>query len=472
MGLKIYKYEAMAKQLDDKLNKQQLDTDNRNNSIAHIMPNFIPDPDYLVPLPITLPRELKQVEIEAELKRVDINDCRFKHLTVNYGHSNFCTLKNYPQLLIKYNHDALGFKLESKLMQIPQHPNIIKIFLAYEVNNVYKLVIPRYLCDVLTWLRIRGSARNTLKCIELKVKFDDAKYDANNSGDNQLDELQVLHIAVQLCAALTHCNFNNLVHRDVRLDNIFIQYHDTKNIKLEQFDKYELLSSRIVLGDFGAGYDFGKDSKEFKCRLTHDRYELIGWRIGFGPEVRNLALSDCGVIINHHKTDSHQLGMVLLYLMGINVKQLIKQDHFTKDVDRTKYFTELSSVYSEELINIIKGLLDYHPRYRWPLISAYYQLEKLYKREYLDYFGILPDMLKLTGYSCDDFNLIKITPPKQTIRCESCGESWFPFFIRHYNCQECGVSICGHCQYSSMCSVCVELKTYYANTNKNDIDKH
>ncbi len=84
---------------------------------------------------------------------------------------------------------------------------MLKLFRVYEIfeTNKYVVIIMEYVCggDLLSFIRKRS-----------KINEQTAKY-----------------IFRQLIEALLYINSNNIVHRDIKLDNILIDINDTIKVK-------------------------------------------------------------------------------------------------------------------------------------------------------------------------------------------------------------------------------------------------
>jgi serine/threonine protein kinase len=89
----------------------------------------------------------------------------------------------------------------------------------------------------------------------------------SNHGSGILSENEIIHISLQLCDVLLHIYNNHIVHRDVKLDNIFIDipYLSLLPSLLPANNSYLTLliisyvglhESHVILGDFGEALDF------------------------------------------------------------------------------------------------------------------------------------------------------------------------------------------------------------------------
>ena len=98
--------------------------------------------------------------------------------------------------------------IEVQLLKVLDHPNIIKVFDVYETPN-YEFIFME-LCD-----------QNLITTIQ---------------ECQSLSELQMKVILRQLLAAVAYLHAKNIVHRDLKLDNILLRFTDSGlEVKLIDF---------------------------------------------------------------------------------------------------------------------------------------------------------------------------------------------------------------------------------------------
>ena len=111
-----------------------------------------------------------------------------------------------------------------------------------------------------------------------------------------LSEDEVIHIALDLCDALSYCEREKIVHRDIKQENVFISQHgDHRDYKL---------------GDFGIAKDLEKATSMYsqKGTYTYMAPEIVLGK-DYGPNV-----------------DIYSLGMLLYRLMNRNRMPFVRTD--------------------------------------------------------------------------------------------------------------------------------------------------
>ena len=180
------------------------------------------------------------------------------------------------------------------------------------------------------------------------------------------------HIFKQIAYAIEKCHHNNIIHRDIKLENILIR----------NFDKLEY--PNILLADFG-----------FAIKTTTTLNDKIGTPLYVAPEIISNVEYD-------EKVDIWAMG-ILLYELYYGYNPFDSNTHselYNKIVNNVvKYpiiynnygYTECDDVYvkiSEDMKNVISGCLEKNPDKRldiynildseWFKIMNIEYLEKLY----------------------------------------------------------------------------------------------
>lgn len=128
-----------------------------------------------------------------------------------------------------YDSIVQSFVSEISLMsKLKGHPNIV----TYEDYQVVK--------------HDNGIGYDILIRMELLTPFSDI------IRQNKFDTKNILDFALQLCEALSVCHKNNILHRDIKYDNIFVSNIGT-----------------YKLGDFGVARKFDKTSGNFSLKGTY-----------------------------------------------------------------------------------------------------------------------------------------------------------------------------------------------------------
>lgn len=163
--------------------------------------------------------------------------------------------------------DDTNFEEEARLLKNLSHPNIIKIYEVYNYNNAIYLVEEF----------IRGG--------DLFSKIEKM---------TSLSEKITLIIMKQIFSAVNYLHFNNIIHGDLKLENIMVE---------------SLIKRRatLVLSDDKSAYDFDIKIIDFGCSTMISKgktlKKLIGTIYYLAPEVINGSYNNkcdiwsCGVIM-------------------------------------------------------------------------------------------------------------------------------------------------------------------------------
>ena len=196
---------------------------------------------------------------------------------------------------------------EIRMHKYLNHPNIIKYIHQFEdANNIY----------ILTELCKNQTLRQLLK------------------KRGTLTELEIQYYAIQIINAVKYLNDNNILHRDLKLSNIFIS--DDMQIKI---------------GDFGISTTLIEENKKFDS--------LCGTTYYLAPEM----ISNSGL---KSQSDIWSFGVILYVLCtnhypftGKKIKKIyrsIKRKYYRKPFKFRKVSTELC--------DLINKILTYNPRER------------------------------------------------------------------------------------------------------------
>ncbi|XP_052459284.1 uncharacterized protein LOC128017790 isoform X1 [Carassius gibelio] len=160
---------------------------------------------------------------------------------------------------------------------------------------------------------------------------DLSKVMETHQGESFFEEQQILDWLVQICLALRYLHEKNILHRDIKPQNIFLTE-----------DGY------INLGDFGCS----------KVLERADEYanSVVGAKLYFSPEV-------CQRRYNS-KSDIWSLGWVLHDLCMLDVWADGMQRYVIHAVSLTGNLPQISERYSVELRELIRQMLNRDPRER------------------------------------------------------------------------------------------------------------
>ena len=114
---------------------------------------------------------------------------------------------------------------EINILQKLNHKHIIK-YIRHEITKHHYRIITDYYA---------GGSLSTCLC-EYKEKYGTSFY-----------EVEVQHIMRQIVDGLQYLHHKDIIHRDLKLDNIFVQFEDHLN-----YNKKNMLKAKYFIGDFGS----------------------------------------------------------------------------------------------------------------------------------------------------------------------------------------------------------------------------
>ena len=215
---------------------------------------------------------------------------------------------------------------EVEILKSLQHPNIIRCIDFFVEKNLLCLV---------TEFADLGDLSKIIKYQVLSGYF--------------FSEEIILNWFVQLCFAIKYIHSKNILHRDLKLSNIFLT--SKGNIKLGDFGIAKILSS--------------------KDELTKT---LVGTPYYLSPEL-------CLKKPYNYKSDIWSLGCILYEMMYL--KHAFEADSIGElvlNILQGNYNTNINAGFSDSVINLLKSILVINPKYR-PSIEQI--LNKLVLQKYI-----------------------------------------------------------------------------------------
>ena len=211
-------------------------------------------------------------------------------------------------------------KDEIEILKKLDHPDIVRIIESFNTRNSYILI--------------------TEYCEEGEL-FDQVK--------NQLSETQIAVIFRQLLSGLAYLHSNNIVHRDLKLENILI--HEIEKSKTTGEDLFNI---KII--DFGTARIFDKNKKP---------QSIVGSSYYIAPEVlRQKYNKEC---------DLWSVGVILyMFIVGHAPFDGCDDEEITSNIQRGVYRKKdrrwLKA--SKEVKDLIEKLLTYRPSQRLTALQA------------------------------------------------------------------------------------------------------
>ena len=248
-----------------------------------------------------------------------------------------------------------NFRRELQNLHNLKHPNIIHI-LDYLNNQSYNYIVLEY-CN-------GGNLREYLQ-----------KYMEKNKAP--LNEFFIQKILRQIAPALEFMHSKNIIHRDIKLENILLNFNTYPNIpkngKRPQALKF---SEKSLNKDFSAkitGLNFSKDLIQDNMGST-----ILGTPLYMSPDVVERLDNKTNKKYNT-SADLWSLGVITYELLtGTTPFVGSKYEEVFQNIEKGLYKLPKQLKPSIEIISFINGLLQYYPekRYDWEQIKQHPFLTK------------------------------------------------------------------------------------------------
>ena len=248
-----------------------------------------------------------------------------------------------------------NFRRELQNLHNLKHPNIIHI-LDYLYNQSYNYIVLEY-CN-------GGNLREYLQ-----------KYMEKNNAP--LNEFFIQKILRQIAPALEFMHSKNIIHRDIKLENILLNFNTYPNIpkngKRPQALKF---SEKSLNKDFSAkitGLNFSKDLIQDNMGST-----ILGTPLYMSPDVVERLDNKTNKKYNT-SADLWSLGVITYELLtGTTPFVGAKYEEVFQNIENGLYKLPKQLKPSIEIISFINGLLQYYPekRYDWEQIKQHPFLTK------------------------------------------------------------------------------------------------
>ena len=222
------------------------------------------------------------------------------------------------------------------------HKNIISIkALGKTKNNIY--IISEY------------SNGGTLR--------DFQKYYIKNNKV-QLNELFIQKAIRQIASGLEYMHKNKIIHRNIKMENILINFNKYQNIAIKGKLPSIVNYSEVSLNDLFTLkiYDLGYSKNIINYNVEPN---ISGSKQAISPDVLNNSNGNSSQKIYNNKIDLWSLGVITYELLtgqppflGDNPKDIYNQ------IKEGKYKLPSSLIASVEILTFINGLLQYEPQKR------------------------------------------------------------------------------------------------------------
>ena len=263
------------------------------------------------------------------------------HLTRITGDSKLYATKVYDRERIENTEAFKYLTNEINIMHNLNHPNIVKFIQVKKTKKHYYIVMEY--CN-------GGELEKALEKYQLKY------------GKPFSEEI-VQHLMRQIISAFKYMHSNQIMHRDIKLENILVNFESEK-------DKNDLnmLKATVKIIDFGFACKIGKNA------LT---YTTIGNPMNMSPLILKKLTSHGKVrqLGYDMKADIWSLGAICYQmLIGKAAFDADDIDELVEKIENGKY--KVPTNLSKEVVSFLNGMLQYEPQAR---LTA----EQLYNHQFL-----------------------------------------------------------------------------------------
>ena len=230
---------------------------------------------------------------------------------------------------------------EISILQEIEHPNIIKLIEVHETSQYIYLVME--LCN--------GGGLSD--CLEDHMK----------KNKKPFSEEIVQYLMRQIVSGLNYLHKKNILHRDIKLDNILVNFDNEEDRK-----NRNMMKAKVKIIDFG----FARHLEPSKLA-----YSTLGSPINMDPGIlRKLNRMEHSKEYGYdQKADIWSLGTICYeMLIGKNTFNAENMRELISKVERGNYF--LPTTISKEAVSFLNGMLQYDLKKR---LSA----EQLYHHNFL-----------------------------------------------------------------------------------------
>ena len=276
------------------------------------------------------------------------------YLTSKKGTQQKFATKKISKKLCKNSKYKKYFDNEMQILKEISHENIVKLYEKKETTNNYFLVME--LCN-------GGSLTD---CLE----------EYQNKNGKPFSEEIVQYLMKQIIGAIKYLHNKNIIHRDIKLDNILVNFDSEEDKK-----NRNMLKSKVKIIDFG----FARHLSPEELTIS-----IVGTPINMDPGI--LKMLSKKQKLEHFvkyeydkKADIWSLGTIC-YEMLIG-KSVFDSKSMTELIDKIKIGKySMSKKFSKETFSFLNGMLKYDLKkrktadqlYNHPfLIKPYNQLLKI-----------------------------------------------------------------------------------------------
>ena len=255
------------------------------------------------------------------------------YISTKRGSSKYYATKKFERKTVDKPSLKKYFENEIQILRSLNHPNIVKLVEVKKSTQHYYIVM-EYING--------GGLSNCLKKYMDKYK-------------KAFPEEIVQHLMRQIIDALHYIHKNKIIHRDLKLDNIMVNF-DTEKDK----ENLNMINAKIKIIDFG-----------FATKLTPEKNDLtfsaVGSPINMDPIIlakfvkgKDMSIMNAGY---DDKADIWSIGTVCYELLiGKAVFNASTLGDLVEKVEEGKY--TVPSSLSKEVVSFLNGMLQYDSKLR------------------------------------------------------------------------------------------------------------
>ena len=252
------------------------------------------------------------------------------YLTKMQGENKYYATKKYEREKIENSGAMKYLKNEISILKGLNHPNIVK-FIDIKKTKKHYYIIMEY-CN-------GGELADSLEKYQLKY------------GKPFKEDL-VQYFMRQIISAFKHIHNKNIMHRDIKLQNILLHYDNEKDKK-----DFNLMKAKVKIIDFG-----------FACKIQKDtlQFTAIGNPINMDPLILKKLNSNgkkARQLGYDQKADIWSIGAICYeMLIGRAAFDAEDMDELVNKIESGKY--KVPTNLSKEVVSFLNGMLQYDSKTR------------------------------------------------------------------------------------------------------------
>jgi len=278
-------------------------------------------------------------------------------LSSKIGKKRMYAVKKIPNKILSNENNKKYLKNEIEILRKTNHPNIIQLYEIIQSENNFYLIFE--LCN----------GGNLLTCLNKYKK----KY--NKPFDQEITQ----YIMKQIVSGVQYLHNNNIIHKDLKLENILINFENE-----EDKNNFNLLKGKIKIIDFCfAKNNLSKTvletSKNMNLKIENKEKNNHTFDYDFKVDIWSLGIICYQMLIGKHPFDG-----------GIN-KEL------DDSINKSEYTIPNNLTLSKEAISFINSMLEFNPEKRLnidDLVNHCFLINKIGYFSFIDLKRIKNDINK------------------------------------------------------------------------------